>query len=294
MNPAPVRIGVDDRGSFFYVARVRSEAGRPQIEALARFERSLVRSHPMLEGGALVFAVADDLVTKSELMIAGRGRFEPEALTWFEIAQSLLDDESEFSFDALPLETDGDRFLGMTVRRSRLSELVRPFTASLGSGLADARFALRAEALGRGYLSFARSGPGEFIGLVDFTDRRLSLCFLYRKKILGVAHLNTQPFDLTSPSDFERLTIELKTIVNFKLAALSQQNISVPLSAMVLSGRRLEDQALCKLKKYFPVPIDEVSISSGFFPKPDRLVEIPAGEYLVALGLTTLEGERFC
>ncbi|MCK4461337.1 MAG: hypothetical protein KAW46_06005, partial [candidate division Zixibacteria bacterium] len=133
----------------------------------------------------------------------------------------------------------------------------------------------------------------EFICLIDFNDRLVSVCFIYRKKILGVAHLVTKSFDLTSPADFERMTIELKTIVNFKLAAFSRQSTSVPLSAVVVSGGGREDHALAILKKYFPVEISEVGISSGFFPQPDRISQIPAGEYLVALGLTSLKKDRF-
>ncbi|MCK4373306.1 MAG: hypothetical protein KAW61_09165, partial [candidate division Zixibacteria bacterium] len=129
--------------------------------------------------------------------------------------------------------------------------------------------------------------------LIDFNDRLVSVCFIYRKKMLGVAHLVTKSFDLTTPTDFERMTIELKTIVNFKLAAFSRQSISVPLSALIISGSGQQEHALEMLKKYFPVQISEVGISSGFFPQPDRISQIPAGEYLVALGLTALKGDRF-
>ncbi len=293
MSTAPVKIGIDDRGRFFYVARVRQDAGRPMVEALARFERSLVRSHPILEAGELLFAVADDMVRVSDLQLSGSGQFQSEQLARFEQFQSLLDDETEFCLDTMPLGADGDRSLGLAVRRARLSELVRPFTASVGVDLAKAQFALRAEALGQGFLSFGRGAPGEFICLIDFNDRLVSVCFIYKKKILGVAHLVTKPFDLTSPTDFERMTIELKTVVNFKLAAFSRQSVSVPLSALIVSGSGQEKHALEILKKYFSVQISEVGISSGFFPQPDRISQIPAGEYLVALGLTSLKRDRF-
>jgi hypothetical protein len=98
---------------------------------------------------------------------------------------------------------------------------------------------------------------------------------------------------MTSASGLEKMAVELKTIVNFKLSTFSQRNISIPLSAVFVSGSQLDVQAGDILREYFSVGIREVVLNSSLFPHPDKMSEILAGDYLVALGLTTLKKDRF-
>jgi len=293
VTPGATKIGIDDRGSYFSVARVNDVSGRPQIEALVRLERSTVAGHTIFDNAEPVFAVADDMVTKNELTIAGREQFDAESLARFEIAQSLLDDSSEFSYDLLPLTKEGDRCLGMTVRRSHLSDLTQPFAATLGDGLAGARYALRAEALGRGYLCFAHAAPGDLVCLIDLADHWMTLCLIHEGEINGVADLSLRSVDMDRPGDFERAAVELKTIVNFKLSGGPGPGLRVPLSSLVLSGRPLNSQARETLGKYFRAPIAEVAINRGFFGQPEKAEDTPVSEYLVALGLTAVRSGRF-
>ena len=293
MNDSPVQVGIDDRGHFFYVARVRHEPGRSRVEALARFDRALIRSHQLLESGELVFAVSDDLVAVNEISMPAQKASRPAELVEFEQTQTLLDDASTFFFDALPLGSDSGNCLALTIRRPHLSKIIQPFTEATGGDTSSVQFALRAEALGRGFIQYARAEYGDFACMIDFNDRLASLCFVHRREIIGVAHLVTKQFDMTTATGLEKMAAELKTIVNFKLATFSRRNISVPLSAVFLSGSQLDAQATEILHEYFSVGIRKVELKSSLFPQPDKMSEIPAGDYLVALGLTALKKDRF-
>lgn len=292
MSDAPVQIGIDDRGRFFYVARVRHEPGRSRVEALARFDRSMIRSHELLEKGRLVFAVADDMVAVNEISLPTETPIEPAELIEFEQTQSLLDDAPSFFFDALPLGADSGRCLSLAVRRPHLSTIIQPFTKATGGDTSRVQFALRAEALGQGFIQYAQTEGGDFACLIDFNDRLASLCFVHRREIIGVAHLTTKQFEMDTAQGLKKMAAELKTLVNFKLATFSRRNISVPLSAVFLSGSHLDTEAAEILQKYFSVGIRAVALNSSLFPQPEKMSEIPAGDYLVALGLTSLKKDR--
>lgn len=292
MSDSSTQVGIDDRGKFFYVARVRHEPGRSQVEALARFDRTLIRSHELLEASRLVFAVADDMVTANEINLPVNESYRPAELIEFEQTQSLLDDARTFFFDALPLGADSGRCLSLTVRQPHLSAMIQPFAQATGGDTSRVQFALRAEALGQGFIQYARVEYGDFACLIDFNDRLASLCFVHHREIIGVAHLVTRQFDVTSSLGIEKMAAELKTIVNFKLATFSRRNICVPLSIVFLSGSQLDAHAGEILQKYFSVEIREVALNSSLFPQMDTMSEVPAGDYLVALGLTTLKKDR--
>ncbi len=292
MSDPTALIGIDDRGRFFYVARVCHEPGRSRVEALARFDRSLVRSHRLLESGRLVFAVADDMVAVNEISLPAKTPSGAAELIEFEQTQSLLDEVSTFYFDALPLGADSGRCLALTIRRPHLSTIIQPFTKATGGDSSRVLFALRAEALGQGFIQYAQTDYGDFACLIDFNDRLASFCFVHRREVIGVAHLATKQFDMTSSPGLEKMAAELKTIVNFKLATFSRRNISVPLSAVFLSGSQLDAQAGEILQEHFSVGIRAVVLNSSLFPHPDKMSEIPVGDYLVALGLTALKKDR--
>lgn len=292
MSDASVQIGIDDRGQFFHVARVCHEPGRSRVEALARFDRSMIRSHELLEKGRLVFAVADDLVAVNEISLPAKTSSRPAELIEFEQTQSLLDDASIFFFDALPLSADSGRYLSLTVRRPQLSTIIQPFTEATGGDTSRVQFALRAEALGQGFIQYAQTEGGDFACLIDFNDRLASLCFVHRREIIGVAHLATKQFDMTSARGLKKMAAELKTIVNFKLATFSRRNVSVPLSSVFLSGNHMNPDVGEILQEYFSVGIRAVALNSSLFPQPEKMSEIPAGDYLVALGLTALRRDQ--
>jgi hypothetical protein len=81
------------------------------------------------------------------------------------------------------------------------------------------------------------------------------------------------------------MAVEFKTVVNFKLAMFLQDGVTVPLSALLLSGDNVEGEVCKVLERFFSVDIDTPKINSGFFAQPSELTSIPLEKYLVALGL---------
>ncbi len=283
---SPVQVGIDDRGRYYYVARVRHETGRTMVEALARFDRTLIRNHQLLDTDNIVMAVADDQIRTNEFTVYEKESPSPEEQIRFEQMQLQLEEPEHFYFDTLPVRQEPVRYLSMAVRRSRLSDQLIPFASTPAGNQSKVRFTHRAVALGRGFLHYGRTEGTDFVCLADINDRLISICFVHRGDVAGLTMLRTEQFDLGTPSGFERMTTELKTVVNFKLADLSRNRISIPLSALLISGRRLDETSLSVLTNYFAVPVREVELNPSFFPKPENVSDIPAGNYLVALGLT--------
>jgi hypothetical protein len=82
------------------------------------------------------------------------------------------------------------------------------------------------------------------------------------------------------------MMLELKTIINFKLAALADDGITVPLSLIAVSGDSVSDKMKGTMSRTFSSTVASPVISAGFFPDRSDLSKIPLDSYLVALGLT--------
>ncbi len=284
VGEAPVTVGIDRRSGLYYVARIRHQAGRPEVKALARFEYRHIRGHYLLRDATQVLAVPDDRVTVKDLQVDTAGPFDGAALAKFECTQAVLDPESDFCFDWLATDKEG-RGLGLTVRKSSLVDLSAVLAPTPPEPVPGLKFQLRATGLGRGYLEFCRRETGDFYCLVDFTDELASICYIFYGRIIGVGYLDTRHFDLSKQSGLEQMAVELKMVVNFRLAAFMEQEISVPLSGLIATGEAINEEARGILRKYFPVGVHAPRISPAYFPNQEKMAHIPLDKYLVALGL---------
>jgi len=283
-----VGVGIDCGDGHFHLARVRQDAGWPQVQALARFEFSHVKEHRLFTGGRLAFSVGDHLVMTREVAVTDPGNFDSGLLAGFESMQSVLDDCDEFRFDCVPLGTDG-RYQASTVRRSVLEHLTRPLESGFLDISGGVDYVLRSAALGRGYIMFSRPAPEAFVCLADLHDRVISVCFVYQGMIVGLTHLVTDRFNLIGDAGLERMAVELRTLVNFKLASLSENGISIPLTSLVLSGEKADGRVRSVLQKYFSAQVEVPHIANSFFPDPAATSGVPLEKYLVALGLAAGE-----
>jgi len=283
-----IRIGIDSRGDLYYVARVQHMTGRPEVRTLARFEASHVTGHHLLVDAGLVFAVSDSNVLRKNLHFPGVGQYDPEMLVNFEMTQSLIEREHNFCFDTVLFSND-NRFIGLAVRKEHLDNLSKPFLSCETDDSTECHFMVRAKALGMGYITYCRSEVGEFVCLADFANKEVSICFVFRNQISGLTYLPTDKLDLESKTGLDKMAVEFKTILNFELVRHREQGISIPLSALVLSGDIADDRIKTTLQKYFTTKISSPEISGGFFPDPQKMKGIPLERYLVALGLATGE-----
>lgn len=284
MNAPKARIGIDYRNGLFYAARVEHPAGRPEVKALIRFERSQLVGHHLLEGAKVIFGVPDsDVILKSISLNSRRSDVQLEAR--FELAQSLLEDEKDFRFDTIATGQN-NRYLGLIIRRTQMESNLRDLLGEASASFADSACQMRAAALARGYLTFCQLPRGDLICLADFGDRRLSIAFVYQARVIGLTHMALDRFDLSTKPGLEKMAVEFKTIANFKLCSFFEDGITLPLSALIVSGDGIDREAIAAMEKYFPIELDHPRLNAGFFSGQSDMPGIPFEKYLVALGLT--------
>lgn len=280
MSEHNTRIGIDRRGDLFYVARVDHGSGRQEVKALLRLEQHHVGDHHLLQGGQSVLSLADENVLVKRLPIGG----SDDLMVRFELAQALPEQQTEYWFDSISSGIEG-QVIGLIVRRDRLREYVDTTLGDHAAGFSDARYQMRAVALAAGYLNFCRRAGGEPVCLADFTRTSVSLAFTYQGMVVDVCHLPLGKFNPDSEEDNIRMAMEMKTLVNFRGAALFSEGITTPLSSLVVSGENVTNNMIGNIQKMFTIDISRPAINTGFFSSEADLTGVPLENYIVALGL---------
>ncbi len=278
------RIGLDRRGELIYIARVEQHAGRPEVAALAQFDEAHLKGHHLLADGDLAFAVPDGEVTIKNITLPADEVENVEVKVRFEMVQSLLEDEAEFLFDSI-YTGQPHRYLGVILRKSVFDTIVHDRYGFDADAVGDDLWRVRAAALGRGYLEFCQREKGDLVCLADFGDGLLSVCFVYRNSIVGLAHLELDKFNLEDDADIKRMAVEFKTIVNFKLASFFEQGMTLPLSSLLLSGNCPNAKVSETVSGFFSVEVTAPQANPAFFSDSAAPAEIPFDKYIVALGL---------
>ncbi len=264
------------------MARIDHHTGRQEVKALLRLERQHMGEHHLLRGGQAVLSIPDKDVIVKRLTVNGEDDIEMRAR--FELAQILPYGETDYFFDIADSGLE-DRLIGMAVRKTRLNDYINALLGQQKETLPDTDYLMRSAALANGYTEFCRRFGGDLLCLADLTESAVSLAFLYQNKMVDLCHLPLGKFDLAAPVGFEKMAMELKTLVNFKTSSLFSEGVTTPLSGLVISGDRVSDDLIEKLQKYFAIDISRPAINSGFFSSQADLASVPLEKYLVALGL---------
>lgn len=280
MNDSLIQIGIDCRDNLYYAARVNYSGGRPDVKALLRLDKENLKSHHLLKGDNIIFSIADDNVIFKKIRINKEDNRLSKKIN-FELSQSMLDEDSNFLFDYIE-SYNSNRFMGMIVNRSVIEKLISDLSLSESDKVG---FLARSVGLAKGYMTFCRQTGGELIALLDFNSPIVSIAFLYKNKIIDLAHVKMENKDLNNESGLNKLAVEIKTMLNFKQAALSDEGVSLPLSAIVVSGYDFENQIFLKFKEYFNLPLSYPEINPAYFDYSQDTKQIPLEKYLVALGL---------
>lgn len=275
-----IKIGIDQRGDTFYAARVSYTTGRPAIKSLLRFEKSDIENLTHLGGADLCLAAPDQQVTIKEIKLNGIDQRNQKKIA-YEMSASVTEDENNFYYDSLASVPD-DFSLGMMIRKDHLDTLLKPFQKV--ENRIDTL--IRSAGLARGYISFCQHNEGGLIALADFNGPVASLAFVHDNKILDLGRFNLAPFDLEADNGWSKLGTELKVYLNFKMAAFMSRNISLPLSALIISGIDLSDERRNLLSGRLKVDIKSPQINPAFISGNQKNRSIPLEMYLVALGLT--------
>lgn len=198
----------------------------------------------------------------------------------FELASSLLEPESQFLFEIMPTTKD-ENYLGLVFRRDRLNELRNLFLAS--EDTRDVRYINRSQALAKGYIHFCEPLRDGLVAVVHVSDIEVSFCILFNKKTVSLGHLTVDNYNFADDRAFKRLSLDLKTVINFKLNTLAAEGLSIPLSAFILSGEFSNLILADQLTSCFGIEVTQAKIKSTLnLNTPDP----KTGTALIALGLT--------
>jgi len=287
MTNQKTKIGIDCTDDLIFAARVDNDKAQPEIKALLRLPRTGTIKHHLLEDGQLQLALPDSKVIVKRIRLTGGNRQELDKQSRFELIQSVLEDESEFILDTVPTGQN-DIFLGTITRRDALTSKEIFDHKTLSGNAGEPGHLMRAIALGRGYLSFCKEEAGDLICMTDLSSRNASLCFIYKRKIIGTAWISLEEMDLESEKDVARLAVELKTVLNYQLSSLADDGIKAPLAAMLLSGTKSNGRLIDSLKRNISIDLRSPRFDSRFLADPSRIEKIPFESYLIPLGLAAI------
>jgi hypothetical protein len=277
-------LGVDIRENGFFLAELDNSGARPRVKRLLR--RSIESPEPVerLNGSSIRLAVPDGEVIVKPISVTGADSNEIKQRARFELGQTMLDPEDHFDYESVTTGRN-DRYLGLIYRKQSVRQLEERFQRLCPDSDPVSGFQARSLALALGYLSFCHTERGDFLALVDFGTRDASVAFLYQREIVALSSL---PVNIgSSPDDdfIRSLAVDLKTIINYRLAALAEEGITVPVSTLVLSGDQYalsEHEPFCS---YFPVEIVQPRLNMGYLGDMDTVPE-DLDHYLPALGLS--------
>ncbi|MFH1687457.1 MAG: hypothetical protein ABIE70_08055 [bacterium] len=283
MTDKATTVGIDVGPQQCFVARVENQSGRPQIKALARFNRERLSGHPLLAHCRRVFSVADDHALVKRLAVDPVEGYRIEDLARFEMSQCMIEAQAAFHFQ-VAAGSGSDVVLGCAVHREHFERLKG--LVAVDDGVAPAEFHVRAVALAKGHRTYCRSGSGELEVLMDLGADVASIAVVHRGDLVDTAFLKLDRFDLECDHDRRRLCRELRTVVNFRLADLAHDGVSVPPSAVMISGENSRPEVYEAMASVFACRIAPPQLSPAFFPNRTDLDRLPLALYLVALGLT--------
>ncbi len=285
MKKDSVTIGIDERDGTYFVARVDQHTGRPDIKALIRFDAEHFNGHHLLEGNRIVVSFPDNQTMIKHIRLQS----EENALlkVRFELETAQLDKPDNFLYDVIPTKID-NYYLGLTIRKELTHKLIGPFIKQNGDVDFTSGGVMRAAALARGFLTYCQQSGGEFGAIVDFGSKSASIAFYYKQQIVDLGGLPIPSGFHQNNDAFQNLIIELKTLINYKLAELLENGISVPLSKLFVIGEFIDDKRIDALGKNLRIEIARPEIHAGFISDSNKNREISLDKYLVALGLTVV------
>jgi len=287
MTSDQTSVGIDHRSGHYYLARVRHEASGHEVISLDTIAESDMQKDLVRAGEPVILAVPDNQVVVKNLRIHDEGRWEARHLAQFELSMSLLDDENEFCFAILPTR-DANHCLGLMTRRRNLARIGNSLFPS-GVGVADVspKYEMQAVALGKGYINFCHPKGGDLVCLVDFGNDAASICIVLKHKIIDVACLSMDGFYPDQEQGLNKMAIEIRTVVSFRLASLFHSS-APPLSALHISGNVRDSSIGNVLEQHFQITVTTPKVNEQLLAASSVGVRSGLEKYLVAMGLAVI------
>ena len=278
-------IGIDSCDNTYYVARVDTHTGRPDIKALIRFDANHFNGHHLLEGNKIIVSLPDEQTTIKHIQLSNSE--DADLKVQFELETTQLENSKNFVYDIIPTQLE-NYYLGLVFRTQTLKTILEPFIKQNGDLSYTTGGSMRAVALARGYLSFCQQAGGEFGAIIDFGNKSASVAFFYKQKIVDVASLSVGITKQTDEKAFQKALTELKTFINYKISDLREKGLSIPLSKLLVPKELFTDTQIELLQTALKIEITHPEIHHGFLSESNKNLEIPLHKYLVALGLTVV------
>ncbi|MFH1372314.1 MAG: hypothetical protein ABII79_00740 [bacterium] len=282
MTDPRLSVGVDLRRDGCYLARVQHDGNGYSVVSLDKCKESELEAHLGHGIEVVVLSVPDEQVLVRSFRLDRTSRWDSDLLTRFELSRSLLDDDNEFSLVGQP--AGNGRHLGLAVRCRQLQQLADLFPFLSDSHVDSLRFEMRAVALARAYRCFCRVTPGELVGLADFGRETVSLCFLRGEDIIDVTGIRAGPSHCDGDRELRKMAAEFKTVVNFRLATLQDNDRSPLLSSLLITGVATDSPVVSILEDHFSKAVRRPQINPAFL-KETSLPEGGAADFLIAMGL---------
>ncbi len=281
MTDARSFVGIDRCGERFCIAEVCGRDGHAEITWLTR--AGLDETFGPSPSQSVVVSVSDETVLMKPIKV-DRQAADRQQRAEFELSQSLTADESAYVFNTVETGLN-DLLLGCVARRSELECNIPAAYGSLLENYPVKSALARSIALARGFIQFGVKDTDGLICLAEASGPVISIALIINDKPVAFGRLALNRFDITTEPGRERLAVELKTIISFRLAALFEHGLTRPLSALLLSGQGFDGPMMETLRNYFSMPVQPTRINPAHLADSVRHETERASDYIVPLGL---------
>lgn len=284
MSAAMETYGLARFGDTLLAAMIENDGTRRAVKALTITDNNVEQVKD--QNCRLFFNVPDRITIVKKIQIRPGSLIETPDLVQFEMAQSLLEPQQDFYFDALPLTAgDSDRqYLSVAYHRREIDLLMDRYQAFLRR---PSGFKLNAVAMVDAYLAFCQTVPGDLQVLADIETDSVTIAIVYRRKLHGTGRLELHPGNEISSETAHALAVEFKMTLSYYLTELFQQGITVPPSHIILSGYHAGNSLIAEaLARQISAEITLPPFHDGYFQLDNKDGEPPRLErFFIPLGL---------
>ncbi len=274
------KCGADLMESSICLAGRSFDAGKEIIDTLMQTDFSSLSLDSPGCDGEIYFSVGEKEAIVKRVKISPLEGFDPEKLALFELQSCLPEDPGRYYFESCRFDGRPER-LAVAYPRNIIDNKINLFESKIAR---PGGFRLRALALSAGFQRYCRLAGGELICLLDVNSDEITYCFLDDKHPVKTGSLFYENHRLPEKSFLpSEALIDLAATLQYQTSLLFQAGFSVPLSLIVLSGMKADEELAAQIEKNTRVKTILPSIRKELFRSDLSAI---AHKYLVSLGLT--------
>nr|MBN2277778.1 hypothetical protein [candidate division Zixibacteria bacterium] len=273
------KYGIDFSDGMVSLASQTYAHGRERVEALLAIPSEQLRPDLIESDGELFLAIPENESVIKRINIVSDYGLNPGKLAVFELSSSLLIDQSHYYLESFGREGSSER-LAIAYNRDAVDKRIDFLKEVLAR---PTGFKLRSWALAAGYRHFCRREGGQLIGLVDISSNLASFCFLRDDYPVEIGAVMADPASVNNGGNLSKaFLLDLVATLQYRRMALDRTFHSLPLSMLVITGERTNQNLVEKLGEAMGVRAVLPVIKKELFSESSGE---QAGKFLVALGL---------